>query len=188
MMDALTFEDSAGPGLRPGRPLFKAGRECGLHLRPESETDIPFLRQLYISLRWEEFSHLEDWTNAQKIEFLEQQFTAQRTHYLRFYFDSEFLILEKNGLPVGRLYLHRGPSEIRVVDIGFLPEMRNRGYGTALLSALFREGQASGRTVSVHVEVFNPAQRLYRRLGFVIAGEDGPYRLMVWKPAGSDSD
>jgi hypothetical protein len=34
--------------------------------------------------------------------------------------------------------------------------------------------------VSIHVQKFNPAQRPYRRLSFVEAGESGPYWLMVW--------
>jgi hypothetical protein len=35
--------------------------------------------------------------------------------------------------------------------------------------------------VSIHVEKFNPAQNLYRRLGFREAGEDGPYWRMEWR-------
>jgi ribosomal protein S18 acetylase RimI-like enzyme len=34
-----------------------------------------------------------------------------------------------------------------------------------------------------HVETFNSALRLYKRLGFRIVGESGIYLEMIWKPA-----
>lgn len=39
---------------------------------------------------------------------------------------------------------------------------------------------ARGRSVSIRVEKFNPAQRLYLRLDFRVDGESGPYWLMQW--------
>lgn len=54
---------------------------------------------------------------------------------------------------------------MRVVDIGFLPEYRNRGFGTAILQTLFADGEAGGFTVGIRVEVCNPAKALYERLG-----------------------
>jgi ribosomal protein S18 acetylase RimI-like enzyme len=35
--------------------------------------------------------------------------------------------------------------------------------------------------VTIHVEVFNPALRLYERLGFKKVAENGPYHLMEWR-------
>ena len=34
----------------------------GFVLRPESEADVPFLRQLYVSTRWEELAAVAEWT------------------------------------------------------------------------------------------------------------------------------
>ena len=70
---------------------------------------------------------------------------------------------------------------MRIVDIALLPECRNRGVGTALLQAAMNEAAAAGKTVSIHVEKFNPAQRLYRRLDFHEISESGPYWLMEWR-------
>jgi hypothetical protein len=36
--------------------------------------------------------------------------------------------------------------------------------------------------LSIHVETFNPAKRLYERLGFVVAEDKGVYQLMTWSP------
>ena len=59
------------------------------------------------------------------------------------------------------------------MDIALLPEYRGRGIGTALLEELLVEADATGRRVTIHVERFNPARRLYERLGFVEAGDPG---------------
>lgn len=45
------------------------------------------------------------------------------------------------------------------------------------------EAGRSGRTLSIHVEMNNPARRLYERLGFRAAGEHGVYVLMERAPA-----
>jgi ribosomal protein S18 acetylase RimI-like enzyme len=93
------------------------------------------------------------------------------------------LLVLHGGAPVGRLYLSRWAREHRIVDIALLPEYRGAGLGTALLRDLLDEGAAAGKAVTIHVEKFNPALTLYRRLGFVAAGEEGAYDLMRWKPA-----
>lgn len=49
------------------------------------------------------------------------------------------------------------------------------------------EAAAEGTTVSIHVETFNPAKRLYQRVGFVDAGVEaaaGPYRRIDWDRRG----
>ena len=52
------------------------------------------------------------------------------------------------------------------MDIALLPEYCNRGIGTTLLRGLQTEAAAAGRLLRIHVERFNPALRLYARLGF----------------------
>jgi ribosomal protein S18 acetylase RimI-like enzyme len=154
----------------------------GFALRPETEADVPFLRRLYVSTRWEELAPLVDWTEAQKVAFLESQFAAQRHHYLAYYASAAFDVLEAAGTPAGRLYLDRQPDELLIVDISLLPEWRGRCIGTALIRAVFAEAGAAGKGVTISVEKFNPAQRLYRRLGFREYAEDNVYWFMHWRP------
>lgn len=177
---------TADSGKSPESVFVSSEAVCslGLSLRAETGADRHFLRNLYISVRWPELAGVVDWTDDQKIAFLDQQFMAQSQHYASFYSDAEFLLIEHQGQAVGRLYLFRNSRDIRVVDISLIPEARNRGFATALLEALFAEGRTTNRSVSVHVEVFNPAQNLYRRLGFTEIELKGPYRLMEWKPEG----
>jgi ribosomal protein S18 acetylase RimI-like enzyme len=154
----------------------------GFALRPETEADVPFLRRLYISTRWEELAPLAEWTEAQKIAFLDSQFDAQRSYYLSHYASAAFDVLEAQGVPAGRLYLDRQADTLLVIDIALLPEWCGRGIGTALLEAMFAEARLSGKGVTISVEKFNPAQRLYRRLGFREYAEDDVYWFMHWSP------
>lgn len=154
----------------------------GITARPIEERDLNFLCRLYGSIRSGELA-LTDWSEEQKQAFIQHQFDAQHHHYRTHYKTAEFWLLEREGQPIGRLYVDRWPLEIRLVDIALVPEVRGQGVGQALLSALIEEGRASGKPVSIHVEMFNPAMRLYERLGFVAIGEHGPYKLMQWSAA-----
>jgi len=118
------------------------------------------------------------WTEEQKRAFLEMQFHAQATHYATHYVGAEFLVIEENDAPIGRLYIHRQPHDIRIVDISLVPEHRGKGIGTQLLRQILDE--AGSTPVTIHVEDFNPAMRLYERLGFRRIGSHGVYDLLEW--------
>jgi len=85
-----------------------------------------------------------------------------------------------DGQRVGRLYVSRWSDEIRIVDIALLPDSCNRGIGTTLLRQLQAEAHASGKPLRIHVERFNPALRLYERLGFREIADRGVYLFMEW--------
>lgn len=152
-------------------------------LRPQTETDVDFLRSLYIVNRWPEVAQLVDWTDEQRLAFLADQFRLQHLHYTTHYADAEFTIVEWEGQPIGRLGVFRNSKDLRIVDIVLRPEIRSHGVGRHLIESVFAEARQTNRTVSIHVEVFNPARRLYDRLGFRQVEETGPYLLMVWSPA-----
>jgi ribosomal protein S18 acetylase RimI-like enzyme len=151
-------------------------------LRPCTEADVPFLREVYGSTRQAELSPVP-WTFAQKRWFIEQQFAAQKAHYEAHYAGCAFLVIELEGRPIGRLYVHRGVEDIRIVDITLVPGERGRGIGGMLVAELLAEGRATARTVSIHVEQDNPAMRLYQRLGFRHVDTYGIYHLMEWRAA-----
>jgi ribosomal protein S18 acetylase RimI-like enzyme len=150
-------------------------------LRPAGDADLEFLFQVYAATREEELAQVP-WNAEQKEAFLRQQFGAQHAWWHEHYTGSTFDLIEVDGVPAGRFYVHRGPTDIRVVDIALLPAFRGMGIGGRLLREVFAEGDAAGKQVSVHVEKFNPARRLYERLGFREAEDKGVYLLMVREP------
>jgi ribosomal protein S18 acetylase RimI-like enzyme len=123
------------------------------------------------------------WDDAQKDAFLRHQFDAQDAWWHEHYADASFDVILVGGAPGGRFYVHRGPSEIRVVDIALLPEYRGAGVGTSLLQDLLAQGDVAGKSVTIHVERMNPALRLYERLGFSVAEDKGVYLFLERPPA-----
>jgi ribosomal protein S18 acetylase RimI-like enzyme len=150
-------------------------------LRPVAGDDREFLVDLYGSLREAELAHIP-WDEATRRAFIEQQFAAQDTHYRQHYPGATLDVVEVDGEPAGRLYVHRGPRDIRIMDIALAPAFRGHGIGTGLLRTLIAEAEESGRKLSIHVEMNNPARTLYERLGFRPAGEHGVYVLMERVP------
>ena len=154
----------------------------GFALRPETDADLAFLMRLFASTREEELAPVP-WSEAEKQAFLAHQFQAQRHHYRTFIAGCAFDVIEQNGEPAGRLYLEVRRTQLHIVDISLLPDWRGRGVGTAILEALQAAGRASGKGVGIFVEKFNPALRLYRRLGFTDIADHGVYLEMEWRPA-----
>jgi ribosomal protein S18 acetylase RimI-like enzyme len=152
---------------------------AGLTFRPIADADLPFLAMLYASTRTEELA-VTPWSDAQKAAFLDMQFQAQHSHYQKHYPDADWLVIMRAGEDIGRLYIERWPSRHGVIDIAFLPAHRGRGFGEALMRDLMDEAAAAGKAVAIHVEKFNPAMRLYRRLGFRTEQDKGVYDLMCW--------
>ncbi|MDX6581863.1 MAG: hypothetical protein QOI10_1047 [Solirubrobacterales bacterium] len=150
-----------------------------LTLRPATPDDRDFLLDVYASTRASELA-LMPWDDAAKRAFVEHQFHAQDVHYRRHYEGATFDVVEVAGEPAGRLYVLRGARDIRIMDIALLEAFRGRGIGTALLRPLLDEARADRRSVSIHVEVTNPARALYERLGFEAVEDHGAHLLMAW--------
>jgi len=150
-----------------------------LSLRPITPEDDSFLAAVYASTRAEELL-VTDWSDEQKMAFCRMQFDAQTTHYTANYPGASFQIIERSGVPAGRLYLARWEKEIRIVDITLLPEHRGTGIGTKLLKELQEEARGAGKKLSIHVERLNPALQLYERLGFQQVEDKGVYLLLEW--------
>ena len=152
--------------------------ESKIELRPEKSSDVPFLRKLYATTRVDvTFSGLPE---EQKQQFIRMQFDAQRHSYRSNYENAEFHIIERNGRPIGRLYVARLAQEIRVIDITISPNHRNKGIGTGLLRSVQSEGKSMGLPVTLHAEKMGNMAEYYKRLGFEIVEEKEGHFFMKW--------
>jgi ribosomal protein S18 acetylase RimI-like enzyme len=148
-----------------------------INLRAEAPADQEFLFALYASTRAEEMK-LVPWTDAQKQAFLRMQFELQSAHYHSHYPDASYQVILSDGVPIGRLYIHRTETQILVIDIALLPEHRRAGIGGQLLREILAEADGAGKKVAIHVERQNPALGLYTRLGFQTVEDKGVYLYM----------
>lgn len=150
-------------------------------LRPATDADREFLCALYASTRTEELAPVP-WSDEQKRAFLRQQFEAQDVHYRQYYPKATFEVIEIGGERAGRIYIDRSfADEFRLMDIALLPSFRGSGVGTRLIRALLDEAAVAKKAVRIHVEQFNPALRLYERLGFRKVQDKGVYFMLEWR-------
>jgi ribosomal protein S18 acetylase RimI-like enzyme len=144
-----------------------------VQLRAATAADREFLLLLYAGTRADELAAVP-WGDDHKRAFIAMQFEAQSRAYSAYENASQSIIVA-GGSPAGRLYVERRTEEIRIIDISLLPEFRGRGIGTALLRELIAEADLHKQRISIHVERFNRALRLYTRLGFEIVADKDVY-------------
>ena len=173
----------------PGFLVFASSglRGSAIHLRPALPEDIPALVDIFASTRAEELQQT-GWSVEQKIAFTDWQSAKQEEHYALHYPRAERLLIgsadagtraDANPEVAGRIYLETTTSEVRLMDVTLLPAYRNRGVGTRLMTELLRYAEALGLQVSLHVEPFNPAKRMYERMNFAVVETRGLYEFMV---------
>ena len=162
-------------------PPLRAAAELGVSYRPMTDDDLPFVAELYASTRREEVAQT-GWPAEMQEAFLRQQHEAQHGHYSLHFGDAEWLIIEREGESIGRLYIRDEAEQLHVIDISLVPESRGQGIGGAILRDVLGEARELGKSVSIYVEKVNPARRLYDRLGFEPIEDKGVYDLLRATP------
>lgn len=153
----------------------------GLQLRDEVPSDAGTLCALYTEFRWAELQPVP-WPEAAKSQFLAEQFKLQADHYRKHYDRARFWVVCIHDDVIGRLYLHRSPSEFRLMDIMLFERYRGQGIGRVLIDTLLGVCRQQQLPVSLHVERENPARDFYLRRGFELDEDRGTYLFMVWRP------
>jgi ribosomal protein S18 acetylase RimI-like enzyme len=152
-----------------------------LGLRQALPGDAELLYRIYASTRDEELA-VVPWDAATREAFLRMQFAAQDSYYRSTFRSTSYDLIVRGEEVLGRLYVDRAEEAWLVLDLALLPEHRGNGIGTRLLTRVQAEAAAAGKPVRMHVERYNPAQRLYSRLGFKQIADEGVYLLLEWQP------
>lgn len=93
-------------------------------------------------------------------------------------------VIEDDGRPIGRLRVVRTHTDITLAGIQLLPVYQNQRIGSMLIEQLKCEADRKQIPLSLSVEKDNPhAQRLYKRLGFEIIGQNEQEYHLEYHPA-----
>ena len=93
-------------------PPIRAAGQFAITYRPMVEAqDLPFVAELYASTRREEVAQT-GWPPEMQEAFLRQQHEAQHSHYSLHFAEAEWLIVERGGEAIGRLYLRDDPDTL----------------------------------------------------------------------------
>jgi len=153
-----------------------------LAVRPALPQDEGFLWDLYYAVRAPEFAPVA-MPAAQKMELIRMQFRGQMASYAAQFPNSCYHIVLLDGQSIGRLWVARNDTEYTLVDVAILPELRNKGIGSALVGRLQQEAQQAKLPIASTVFRFNPGSlRFHQRHGFQIVREDIMYYYMQWVP------
>ena len=115
---------------------------------------------------------------------IDLQFRGQQAQYAAEYGTGGHLIIELDGDPVGRLWLHRGPDELRVVDMALLPARRGEGIGSLLFAELRSEADAAQLPLRLEsLSTNRGAIAFAERQGFAVADDDGVFVSLVRPPS-----
>ncbi|NLS01688.1 GNAT family N-acetyltransferase [Rhizobium sp. P38BS-XIX] len=150
-------------------------------LRAATLDDVPFLRSLYASFRAAELAPIP-WSLHEKQAFLNQQFDLQHRYYVATFPKADFVMIEKDGVAIGRLYIDLSTDLWHIIDIGLLPEYRGHGIGHSLLAAIKAAAvTATNSSIALHVDKANVrAYTLYLSLGFIVIDATDTHMYMRW--------
>lgn len=132
--------------------------------RAARDTDRDFLFALYKTTMRELVVATWGWDEAWQREDFHRRFDSYRVR-----------VVERQGLPIGAVFLEWLPKSIYIHEIQLLPPYQGMGIGSELIRTLLTEASDHGLSVSLSVVKANgKAQQLYARLGFKVTGTDGP--------------
>lgn len=150
-----------------------------ISLRPAHGDDDAFLFELFAQTRRPQFAAL-GWPSQQLDHLLQQQYDFRRRGYGESSPNAIDRVIELHEVPIGRLLTARSDDIVVIVDIAISDRCRGNGIGGAVVALVQREAAAVGSDVILQVDVDNPAQRLYARLGFEFTADHGLHRAMRW--------
>lgn len=154
-----------------------------LMLRTAEPGDEAFLLSLFsggrADLEWADLSEKD------KDELIRRQYFIQQKQLLTYYPFAEYNIVLLGEQPIGRIYIYKGETVYRILDIILLPQYRRMGIGTKLLKDILREAAVLCKGVELEVAWYNDsATRLYKKLGFHTIEDKGVCCEMQWSPEG----
>lgn len=177
--------DGSSPALDAPCPRIESAGSS-VRLRAACESDHAFLLAVFESTRAYEFAQL-GWDGERISALLAEQFAMQDAYYRQHYCHGRFDVIMSGEVAIGRLYHDWHGDEARLIDIALLPAYRGAGIGTRLLYAFVAQAAAGAMPIVLYVEMNNPVQALYRRLGFESVVENGVY-LKMRRPAAAFAD
>lgn len=152
-----------------------------LALRPEREDDQAFRYSLFCVSRPPEWDMVQLDPQFRE-QLMRHQFEAQTTSYRAQFPKARFDIIELAGQSIGRIVVDRPGSMLHIVDQAIVPQLRNKGLGTAIMRSLMDEAGARGLPIRLMVGSSNdPSLRLYLRLGFTPIEESLAYIELEWR-------
>ena len=132
-----------------------------------------------ILLREAEPADLDTITALDHAAFSTEWWYSGTTFFRAMHDQTRFIVVERNGLPVGYGFGHAFGAQAHITRLAVHPEQQGQGIGTRLVETLIMHFRARGvETITLNTQTDNEdALRLYRHFGFTSAGDV----VTVWR-------
>lgn len=129
-------------------------------MRPAASSDFDYCRCLYFGeMKW-------------MIDELHLALSAQEDGFRQQWNPMQVRIITLDDADVGWVHTTRQEEALFVGQIIVEHRFQRKGVGTEIMKRLIAEAAQVGLPLLLSVVKINPAQRLYRRLGFQVTHED----------------
>jgi ribosomal protein S18 acetylase RimI-like enzyme len=135
--------------------------------REVNQEDFDFLYQMHVATMKEYVDQTWGWEDDFQKKVFQERFDP-----------SEIQMITFNNIDIGVISLLKKKEEIFLRAIEILPQYQSKGIGTWLIKNIIQEGELSRVPVILYVLKVNPAQKLYKRLGFHIVSETTTHYFM----------
>lgn len=146
------------------------------------QTDYPYLLELYASTRTDVHLHGSHLSYKQKMDFIKSQFELQDVHYKKFNKKAKFLIVMNNNERIGRLYREDLKDQVSIIELTLHEKVRSQKIGSIIIQNIIEAAHATNKPVVLHAAKDSPEFKFYKKLGFKISDDLGPYLKMATDP------
>jgi ribosomal protein S18 acetylase RimI-like enzyme len=113
--------------------------------------------------------------------YVEKVYPWNSTLFRERFIAKDYQIIEIKERIIGFIKVVIYDNEIYLGEIQINSNDRNKGIGTSLIKSLIQQAQLNSNKLSLKVVKGNPAERLYKRLGFTVIEESHTHKKMELK-------
>jgi len=130
-------------------------------LRKATISDFGFIFRVYRTTMKEYIEQIWEWDDG-----------AQRQHYEQSFSADDYKIIQLDNDDIGVVSMLPMDEYDFLARIEIMPDYQNQGIGTAIMQSLIEHAKETKHPIMLRVFKINPAQNLYKRLGFQTMRQD----------------
>lgn len=137
--------------------------------RQAYESDYQWLFELKVASMHDYIDQIYGWNDAVQKEFFDSCFNP-----------SDLTVITVDGIVAGMFELAKEKDGYFLRRIEIHPTFHNKGIGSYIIQEIISQAASEGENVNLRVFKINPAQNLYKRLGFELVKETATHYKMAY--------
>ena len=120
-------------------------------------------------------------------DYVEKVYPWRESLFRSNFVPEEYQVIEVQQQLIGFIKIVASDKDIYLGEIQIVNQYQNKGIGTGLIQSIISQSAVNNQKVWLKVIKGNPAERLYRRLGFSVFDESITHRKMQIEPLNSNN-